>query len=177
VNRSNKFDTCSSLPGLRPPGWRLAGFPLYPTVETSPPALGLSTATERDRLSISRPMSAYPLAFPKAFASWSIPPICCLRLAPTQFPESKQRVTSFQITVIESLGRCFLPGFVGVHTGRERKRPPPILCLLAPACSLIWLGSTHDSSDTASLALSIDSCSMGFQMRLPVTTFSPRFTD
>jgi hypothetical protein len=73
-------------------------------------------------LSISRPTSAYPLAFPKAFASWSIPPICCLRLAPTQFPESKQRVTSFRITVIKSLGRCFLPGLMGVHTGRKRKR-------------------------------------------------------
>ena len=75
-------------------------------------------------MSVSRPTSAYSLAFPKAFASWSIPPICCLRLAPTQFPESKQRVTSFRITVIESLGRCFLPGLMGVHTGRNRKRPP-----------------------------------------------------
>jgi len=43
--------------------------------------------------------------------------------------------------------------------------------------SLIWLVVVHDSSDTSSLSLSIGSCSTGFQIGLPVTAFSPRFTD
>ena len=50
-------------------------------------------------------------------------------------------LTSFRITVLESLSHCYLPGFVEVHTGRERKRPLLILCLLVPAYQLSLAGS------------------------------------
>ena len=103
-------------------------------------------------MSVSRPPSAYPLAFPEALASEGILPICCLRLAPAQQAESKQRVTSFLITGFESVGWCFLPGLVGMHPGRSCKRPPLSFAFWQKLFSLIWLGCTHDRSDTPSMS-------------------------
>ena len=45
-----------------------------------------------------------------------------------------------------------------------------------PDAELLPLVADNGSSITSSLLLLVDSCSKGFQLRLPVTPFSPRFT-
>jgi hypothetical protein len=67
-------------------------------------------------------------------------------------------------------------GFLGSAYWSLAKTPIPYPLPFGSSVSAFTLVADNGSSVASSLLLLMDSCSKGFQLRLPVTSFSPRFT-
>jgi hypothetical protein len=106
-----------------------------------------------------------------------------LRLIPAPLltsAESVRRVTPFLMLVLRRFRVVLFTGFEGVNPGRAYNRQAPILYLFGQADNLRRLVLGNDDSNAHSLALPMVTCSQGFPDRvsgLPITCFSPRFTD
>lgn len=67
-------------------------------------------------------------------------------------------------------------GFLGGAYWSLAETPTPYPLPFGSSVSAFTLVADNGSSITSSLLLLIGSCSKGFRFRLPVTSFSPRFT-
>jgi hypothetical protein len=123
--------------------------------------------------------SAYPVAFPQAFASQTIPLPGSMRLTPTpRLWRAPVRFTVPELRLALHLGSHYSPGYFWnasrIRNGAVR---PFTVSILDPADNLRRLVARDDDSDVSSSPIHMQLCSTGFPVGFEVTAFHSRFTD
>jgi hypothetical protein len=123
--------------------------------------------------------SAYPVAFPQAFASQTIPLPGSIRLTPTpRLWRAPVRFTVPELRLALHLGSHYSPGyFWNASRIRTKAVRPFTVSILDPADNPRRLVPTNDDSDVSSSPIHMQLCSTGFLVGFEVTAFHSRFTD
>jgi hypothetical protein len=123
--------------------------------------------------------SAYPAAFPQAFASQTIPLPGSMRLTPApRLWRAPVRFTVPELRLALHLGSHYSPGYFWnasrIRNGAVR---PFTVSILDPADNPRRLVARDDDSDVSSSPIHMQLCSTGFPVGFEVTAFHSRFTD